>query len=283
MNKLLFLSFLSLAACGGTTTPAPGETAPDAAPSASGDSASGDGGMPLTLQAWNGPEGRVSAVVTFPEPGVGSELTCIAPQSAGTCTLTSCKLGPVGDPSGGYDDFGTIYASIGTTTVPVPYSGFGYPVVDFPAPVSLAEGDTMAFRGGDGASVPTFAVSAIIPGLPALTSPVPPSGGGDAVIDTSTDFTVTWAPFSIGQMNFVLSGGSAQTDVTLSCTFNGTAGSGTVPQALLASMKGQPGLGATLASATTQLSVTTVAGGLTITTQSFQSTADDRGIAVSLE
>src|ERR1700722_18651691 len=116
MNSLLLFSFLSLAACSGTTTPLPGEAAQDAAPPTSGDSsASGDGGTPLTLQAWNGPAGRVSAVVTFPETGVGSELTCIAPQTAGTCTLTSCKLGPIGDPAGGFDDFGTIYASIGTT------------------------------------------------------------------------------------------------------------------------------------------------------------------------
>ena len=222
--------------------------------------------------------------MTFPEPGVGPESTCIAPQRAGTCTLTSCKLGPIGDPAGGYDNFGTIYASVGTTTVPITYGGFGYPVVDFPAPVSLAEGDTMSFRGGHGVGVPTFGVSAIIPGVPALTSPAQPSGGGSTVIDTSSDLTVTWIPFSIGEMAFQLSGEGAQTDFTLSCSFDGSAGTGIVSQALLSSMKAQPGSSRTKAFVTSQLSVTTVVGGLTITTQSFQAAASSQQtVPVSLE
>jgi len=164
-------------------------------------------------------------------------------------------------------------ASVGTTTVALTYNVNGYPTVYFPSPITLGTGGIMTFRGGNGAEVPRFDVSAIIPGLAVITSPVPATDGGAAVIDTSRNLSVTWLPISIGQVHFRLYGGTDEPGgvaISLACTFGGTTGSGLVYQTLLSSMKEMAGSTAPYAALTSELDATTVVGGLTIVTQSFQ-------------
>jgi hypothetical protein len=131
----------------------------------------------------------------------------------------------------------------------------------------------MTFHGGNGASVPIFDVSAIIPGLAVITSPVPTTDGGAAIIDTSQDLSVTWLPISIGQIQFSLTGGSGSIGgvaLSVACTFEGASGSGVVPQTILSSLKEMSGTNPTYAGLSSELEVTTVVDGLTIETQSYQ-------------
>jgi hypothetical protein len=184
-------------------------------------------------------------------------------------------LGGIGSPGGGYGNFGPMSASVGATTEPLTYNGTGYGTVYFPSSVTLGTGGTMTFHGGNGASIPTFDVPATIPGLAVITSPVATTDGGAAIIDTSQDLSVTWLPFPIGQFDFQLNGGASSQPggvaITIACTFGGAAGSGVVPHTLLSSMKAMAGTSPTYAGVSSMLAATTVVDGLTIVTQSYQS------------
>jgi hypothetical protein len=241
---------------------------------------------PIELLAVGGPSGSVIAEVVFNEPGAGQQATCAAPVNAGACQLTSCQLGGVGDPVMGYGNFGPVSATVGTTTVPLTYDRFGYPTVAFPASITLGTGGIMTFHGGDGASVPTFDVSATIPGLPVITSPVATDGGA-VIIDTSQDLSVTWVPISIGQIDFEIYGGvpsGGNVELTVLCTFEGASGSGMVPQTLLSALKAMSATIPLSAALLSELDATTVVGGLTIVTESHQaSTTTGHAFAVTLQ
>jgi hypothetical protein len=132
----------------------------------------------------------------------------------------------------------------------------------------------MTFRGGDGASIPKFDVSATIPGVGVITSPVPATDGGAASIDTSQDLSVTWLPITIGQINFRLYGGGTSPGtlaVSVACTFEGASGSGVVPQTLLATLKAMSGASPAYAGLSSELDATDVVDGLNIMMQSLQS------------
>jgi hypothetical protein len=148
-------------------------------------------------------------------------------------------------------------------------------------------GGTMRFQGGNGAGVPTFDVSATIPGLAVITSPVPTTDGGAALIDTSQDLAVTWLPISIGQIQFQLKGGSSSPGggaISVACTFEGASGAGVVPQAFLSTLKEMSGASPTYAGLRSELDATTVANGLTIVTESFQnSQSNGRDFNVTLQ
>ena len=228
----------------------------------------------FTLQAFGGASGEVAAQVVVLEPGVGEERTCGSAVHVGACQLTTCQIGGIGDPDPGFGDFGLMSASVGTTTEALTYGGFGYPSVYFPSSLTLGEGATMEFRGGNGAAVPSFDVSATIPGLGVITAPVPPTGGSAAIIDTSSDLLVTWLPISIGQIEFELDGGSnlpGGVAISIACTFEGGAGSGVVSQALLSTLKDMSGTTVTYESLSSEHEVSTVIDGVTIVTQSYQS------------
>jgi len=252
--KIIFpFAALAFAACGrGDTTTASGT---------------------IILQAWGGGSGEVAADVPTVEPGVGPEETCADPMISGACQLTSCQVGGIGSPARGYGNFGPMTASVGATTVAITYSGFGYGTVYFPSTITLGTGGTMTFHGGDGLAVPTFDVSATIPGLAVITSPAPAMDGSAPIVDTSQDLSVTWSPISIGQVHFRLNGGDnlpGGVAISIACTFDGASGSGLVSHALLASLKEMSGTSATYAGLSSELEATTVVNGLTLVTQSFQ-------------
>jgi hypothetical protein len=171
--------------------------------------------------------------------------------------------------------------------MPLTYDGFGYGTIYFPSSITLGAGGAMTFRGGNGAGVPSFNVSAVIPGLAVITSPIPTTDGGAATIDTSQDLSVNWTPISIGQVDFTLRGGDdlpGGVSISVACTFDGTTGTGVVPQVLLSSMKEMPGVSSTYATLTSALEGTSVVGGLTIVTHSFQNVPSaDRGFNVTLQ
>ncbi|MGD0680160.1 MAG: hypothetical protein ABSC94_32660 [Polyangiaceae bacterium] len=267
----IVLTTLPLFACRGTTTD--GLTAQDDA----GDNGSttGDGGTLIVLQAFGGDSGEVAAQVPLLTPGVGLQETCAAPLDAGACQLNSCQHGGVGSAPYGSGDVGPdgpMSASVGSTTITIPYNGDGYGTAYFPSSVTLGAGGIMTFRGGNGGDVPKFDVSATIPGLAVITSPAAAPDGGAATLDTSQDLSVAWLPISIGQIHFGIYGGSLLTHgplASITCTFEGGAGSGVIFQTLLSSLK-MSGATPVYATWNSELDATTLVGGLTVITQSFQ-------------
>ena len=259
----------------------------DVAAGNSGDASTTANVGALIVIANGGPSGTVSADVELNEPGVGPQDTCDGPMTAGACQLTSCRVGGIGSPGGGYGNFGPISVTVGTTTEPLTYDRDGYPTIGFPASIALGTGGIMKFRGGNGSNVPTFDVSATIPGLGVITSPVPTTDGGSAMIDTTQDLSVTWSPISIGQIHFMLFGGNTmvgEVEGSISCIFAGTSGAGVVSRSLLSALKSISGANTTYADLSSELDVTTVVDGLTIVTQSYQSSpSTDHGFDVTLQ
>jgi hypothetical protein len=242
-------------------TSSPGSSTPAAAAA----------GAPLVLRAWGGGPGEVAAEVGLAEPGVGPEQTCTAPLNAGACQLTTCQNGGIGSPTSGYGNLGPIFASVGTTTLLFVYDFKAYTGVGFPSPIALGMGDSMAFHGGNGDDVPKFDVSAIIPGLAVMTSPVVTTDGGAAIIDTSRDLSVTWSPIAIGEVHFQLEGGDSLGGLSISvtCQFAGDSGSGVVSREFLASLQEMSGGHPTYAAFDSELDAVQVVDGLTIETWSY--------------
>jgi len=273
-GAVLSLAALALGACGRT---------PGADPNTGADA-----GV-LTLEAFGGPFGSVAADVPLDEPGAAAHDGCGEPVVAGPCQLTVCQIGGPASPVPGYGDFGPLSATVGMTTMALSYNTIGYPTVDFPASVALGTGGVMTFHGGDGVSIPIFDISATIPAVGVITSPVPAADGGAAVIATSQDLPVTWMPISPGQIDFQLMAAAAEPGVTIAdavdCTFDGASGAGVVPETLLASLKQTAGSTLSVyASLGAHLQVTTMVEGLTIVTRSSQSDPRTVGtFAVSLQ
>jgi hypothetical protein len=292
----LFLVLVGATACGSATP---------LGPDGGGGSASIEGGSvpenattgdarTLVLIASGGAAGEIAAEVPLLEqPGVvGTQVTCMSPLDAGACQLTSCRRGAIGSPSPGHGNFGPISASVGTTIVPLTYDRVGYPTVAFPSSIALGEGGIMRFRGGNWDGVPAFDVSATIPGLAIMTSPVPTTAAGSAIVNTSQDLSVTWVPITIGQVHFQLEGvipppspeGVGEVVISVACTFEGASGSGVVPRALLSPLKAMSGTSPTSASLRSELDTTTVVSELTVVTQSYQnSPTAGRAVNVTLQ
>ena len=64
----------------------------------------------------------------------------------------------------------------------------------------------MKFHGGDGTNVPVFDVSATIPDVGIIGSPIPATNGGAVSVDASQDLSITWTPISIGKIVSTLRG-----------------------------------------------------------------------------
>ena len=231
-----------------------------------------DGKGPLVLQAYGGPAGTVAADVPTIEAGVGPQQTCTSPMTVGACQFVSCQPGGIGDPAFGYGNYGPMSASVGGTTVPMPYADQGYPTIGFPSSVALTTGGMMKFHGDGGTTIPAFDVTATIPGLGVITSPVPATAGGTTVIDSTQDLTVTWMPISAGVIQFQLtaSDSSGELAASLSCTFDGAAGTGVVAQALLSSLKADDRMNPLSGNLSSALDATHLVDGFAIVTQSFQ-------------
>jgi len=230
----------------------------------------------IELDAFGGPPGKVVANVSSGVPG-DEQQGCSTPLTGDACHVTMCPIRGIGLPAAGYGDVGPVSASVGSTTVTLAYNGFGYGTTYFPESVTLAAGGMMTFHGGNVAGVPEFSVSATIPDLAVLTSPVPSADGAAVVIDTSEDLIVNWSPISIGQVRFHLASGGNQiggTAVTLECSFEGTTGAAVVSRTLLSALKKNSPAGSASAGLTSELEATTVVGGLTITTISHQQPAE---------
>jgi hypothetical protein len=109
---------------------------------------------------------------------------------------------------------------------------------------SIATGDTQFFAGGDmiiatsagGPDLPAFDQIAIAPNNIVVTSPACTVAGCPDV-DRTNDLVVTWTGGGAGTVFVTFESLSAQYVSGVSCSFTASAGTGTVPAALLAKLE----------------------------------------------
>jgi len=103
---------------------------------------------------------------------------------------------------------------------------------------------TVEAAGGD---VAPFLQNIVAPGCITMTAPATPDGGtiyGRYAISTASDFQVSWTGGEAGALvGVTLAGeeGKSGVEVAVTCSFDATAGQGTIPQAAIASLAGGPG------------------------------------------
>ncbi|HTL35583.1 MAG TPA: hypothetical protein VL326_20785 [Kofleriaceae bacterium] len=130
----------------------------------------------------------------------------------------------------------TTYVSGGTVTI----TGLTQAVTMMPAsdkmyaPVSSQQalytgGETITVNA-TGADAPAFTLSLTAPARASITAPAKPSSGG-LTIDRAHDFAVSWTGGG-GKVYLYISGPSG-TNSTISCGFDASAGTGTIPAAAL--------------------------------------------------
>jgi hypothetical protein len=136
-----------------------------------------------------------------------------------------------------YDSAGTLTLSGGKLTSPLDFatSDDGAYAID-DTHLDVTAGQTLTVTAS-GAAVPAFTQSIVAPAGIDLTKPTAGSDGQYA-ISTSADLAVAWSGGQTGDSVLFegLSGGSAY---YFACTWDATAGAGTVPKAILAQLAGQ--------------------------------------------
>jgi hypothetical protein len=160
----------------------------------------------------------------------------------------------------------TVYTTLATTnSPPVDESAGMITVTGGSQPVSLvpdatgkytsANGGIDLFTGGEmitvtaaGATVPAFTATLVAPAPINLTAPAQPTSG-PLLVDRTKDLVFTWMNGGVGTVMVSLAGTGGP--ASMSCTFPSAAGTGTIPQAALATLppssKGPFGIGATSA------------------------------------
>jgi len=146
--------------------------------------------------------------------------------SSGACTVSSCAaVGPQTLASAGTLTLTVNGSSVATSTPNV--QGGGYYMT---SPLVFAPGDVLGVSGS-GADVPAFATRTI-------TAPSKIAVATPSVISTSQDLTLTWTGGeSDAKVIIGIARGAFNGSTSVSCTFDATAGTGTVPKAQLASMQ----------------------------------------------
>jgi hypothetical protein len=254
-------------ASGGT-----GEVTGDASASG-GAAESGAGGKAGVLDGGSeGTDGGDASITGIPAPartgyiGVGSHTTAVAGVSSnyagagfnagpgnwfakgcsrevsGACTVVLCDLTNGGNqvpPPGAVRSAGTITIGGTTPAFSLTYDAVTaqYAVVPvvFVDHLLFAGGETIAFSAA-GADVPAFNATLVAPSQLTITSPALPAGVFS--IDTSKELVFVWTGDSVGKVTFniVTTTSSAATAVAssfVSCRFDASALTGTVPVAML--------------------------------------------------
>jgi hypothetical protein len=169
--------------------------------------------------------------VCAPSSSNGCTLT-----NYGSCAATDCPLVldgglPTYPTAGTLTIRGGALGDAGLAVNPGPYGIYNYS--QFTA--MFGKGDALSVEASGG-TVPAFPNEQVIaPGYVTVTAPV--SDGGAYVIPTSQDLQVTWSGGeSNASLGVVLSGVSGGHQKQVICTFDAQTGTGTVPQAALASL-----------------------------------------------
>jgi len=164
----------------------------------------------------------------------------------GACFTLICDLTDGGDqapPPGAAQSAGNITIGGTVPTFSVAYDPGTMVYNAMPAvpkdKLIFAGGDTITFAAA-GADVPAFAASIVAPTSLVATSPVLPSGTFS--IETSKDLVFTWTGSSAGGVNFNVrsttkSAGTTVSGGIVSCRFEPTALTGTIPAGLLQKLR----------------------------------------------
>jgi len=190
---------------------------------------------------WNGAAGFLAT------PDAGAASTCKGTQSGNCCYM------PSGSGTGNtvtYVSAGDIVVKDGNIAIATMSPSTQGGVMDVYATSSQqdstykwAGGDTLSFTAAGG-TVNAFSGTVVAPGLmqnitPALSTTTP------TMVSASSDFTVTWTPAGTsGAASSIFVGATKNStpDGSISCNGMDSAGTITVPQALLANMTSGDGL-----------------------------------------
>ena len=144
----------------------------------------------------------------------GCTSTSPAAVSAGTLTISGGNLGS------------------GIAVMPDSTNAYNYTA----ASAMFSAGQTLTVSASGG-TVPAFGPESVVaPPAPVLTAPA--SNGGSYTIPTSSDLTVTWTGGQAGAQVLVEGTNTGTPQDYFSCIWDGAAGQGTVPRAVLAGLAG---------------------------------------------
>ncbi len=203
-------------------------------------SAGTDAGLPYAglIELEQDTAGYAEIYAQFQEATSDFNPAC-ATTTVGACTFSSCGpdagIGPAGVSAG------TITVTGGDLASPVSLSdpgGDDEEYVDQLESMFFAPGQTLT-ASASGGVVPAFGpVSVVAPAYITLTAPVVVSGA--VTIPTTSDLSVSWTGGQPGAVVYFQSFGATQGQV-LNCAFDATAGSGTIPAAVMAPLEGAAG------------------------------------------
>jgi hypothetical protein len=154
---------------------------------------------------------------------------------SGACTGYTCITNV--DAGVPYESAGTLTLSGGKLASPLEFATSGQGNYDLDdTSLAVSPGQTVTVTAS-GAAVPAFMQSIVAPPALNLTKPTAGSGGHYS-ISTSADLAVAWSAGHAGDSVLfqALSGASAY---YFACTWDATAGEGTVPKAIVAPLAGQ--------------------------------------------
>ncbi|HEY8038400.1 MAG TPA: hypothetical protein VIF15_01345 [Polyangiaceae bacterium] len=164
-----------------------------------------------------------------------------APTTVGPCTVgVVCSTGGQQNAAGA----GAITLT-GPLTPPTTLTDPGshpYAEVDRPHISLFGDGETLQISA-TGGTVPAFSASLVAPTIATVVSPAMPDieSSNLLVLSGAADLTLAWTHGGAGQVGVLLAGGTGSTSTWASCAFTASAGSGTVPQAVIQTMA-SPGM-----------------------------------------
>jgi hypothetical protein len=214
-----FLLFAALSCgCGGTIAGGADASAKDAA-----SDVIPDAGFTSTLTFEQTPSGGSfygAFYATADQASQGCQTT-----KSGTCSVVTCLSAQ--PPT--FVNAGALTIQIGQTTSSIsPDAQNAYTL----SPISFAPGQLLMVSNSAGADVPQFGTQITSPGTVTIPTSTP------STISTSQDFVLTWSGGESGASVVVGIARQGLNEYTsVSCTFDATAGTGTIPKAQLASLQ----------------------------------------------
>lgn len=165
-----------------------------------------------------------------------------SPLSVTTQTIGPCEVRTVHFGTGGgggfpkYSSAGTLTIAGGAEEVKLTHGPGGYAAWQN-SDVALFEGGETMTISASGAKIPPFDVSITTPAHLTMTSPIYPVGS-PLDIDPTADMVFQWTGDSAGDVEIRIAGPQQlpEPQTTMQCRFPASAGTGTVPAAVLAAV-----------------------------------------------
>lgn len=165
-----------------------------------------------------------------PSPASG----CAPTVTSGSCAFyASCSsTGPAAVSAGTLTISG---GNLGGGTAVTPDSSNAY---NYTAMGSMFSAGQTLTVSASGATVPAFGPESVV-APPSIVITAPTANGGTYTIPTSADLSVVWTGGQAGSQVLFEGSNTSNPQSYFTCTWDGAAGRGTVPQAVLAGLAGQ--------------------------------------------